>query len=256
MELLTVVTAGQPPEQIALAIERELSGRVDGSACLSTLEHWATQLPPGSSFIEVSRVLYDLVGLRGAHDYDAPAESFLTSVVARRQGLPVLLGVVAIAVAARAGIVLEPIAFPGHFLVRDQTSRTYLDPASGRHPVSLEELRRIAERVHANPREAAERLEPVSARALAVRMLLNLGRAFEKCRDHARALIVHDRLFALTDNPAHRCDRAAHALALGAVDSAIEDFEAYLAAEPNAPDRKNIERILRQARHRERPLLN
>jgi regulator of sirC expression with transglutaminase-like and TPR domain len=254
---LTVVGGAHPPEQIALAIERDLLPHVDGGPCMRTLDGWAAQLPPASSFVEVSRVLYDLVGLRGAHDYDAPEESLITSVVSRRQGLPVLLAVVAIAVAARAGVELEPIAFPGHFLVRDKVTHTYLDPASGRHPVSEDELRRIARQVHADPREAARRLEPVDSRALAVRMLLNLGRAFAKHSDHARALVVHDRLFALTGSPAHRCERAAHALAIGAVESAIEDFEAYLAAEPEAADRKAIERILRQAKRRERrPLLN
>ncbi len=57
--------------------------------------------------------------------------SFLHRVLERRRGIPITLCVLTIEVARRAGVPLQPIAMPGHFLVRDPLSGAYLDPFHG-----------------------------------------------------------------------------------------------------------------------------
>lgn len=68
---------------------------------------------------------------RGLHgnvdDYTDPENSFLDSVIQRGLGIPISLSVLLIETGRRAGIALEPIGMPGHFLVRDPSSGMYID---------------------------------------------------------------------------------------------------------------------------------
>ena len=56
--------------------------------------------------------------------------AYIDEVIQRRRGLPILLSIVTIEVAARVGLHLDPIGFPGHFLVspREGEPRFYVDP--------------------------------------------------------------------------------------------------------------------------------
>src|SRR5262245_47396466 len=50
--------------------------------------------------------------------YEDPRNSFLNEVIDRRTGIPITLALVYIEVARRAGVQVEGVNFPGHFLVR------------------------------------------------------------------------------------------------------------------------------------------
>jgi regulator of sirC expression with transglutaminase-like and TPR domain len=50
--------------------------------------------------------------------YEDPRNSFLNEVLERRTGIPITLALVYMEVARRAGVVVEGVNFPGHFLVR------------------------------------------------------------------------------------------------------------------------------------------
>ena len=64
------------------------------------------------------RVLGERHGYRGARkDYGHPDQSMLDLVLARRRGLPILLSVVWVEVARRAGCTLSGIGLPGHYVV-------------------------------------------------------------------------------------------------------------------------------------------
>src|SRR5258708_23318194 len=63
--------------------------------------------------------LYEELGFSGNRDhYDAPRNSFLNAVLDRRLGIPISLAVVYLQIGRRAGLRLEGVNFPGHFLVR------------------------------------------------------------------------------------------------------------------------------------------
>ena len=69
--------------------------------------------------------LFDVEGFTGdTEDYHAPENSFLDSVIDRRLGMPITLAAVTIEVGRRAGVLLDGIGMPGHFLVCDRTDPT------------------------------------------------------------------------------------------------------------------------------------
>lgn len=179
------------------------------------------------------------------------ARACCTDVIDKRRGTPTALAIVLIALGRRAGVELSPIAFPGHFLVRSAQASgdVFIDPTDGGHPIPRAALVELAQTDAGDDAVQAERrLEPVGSRATAVRLLVNLQRAHQRRGDHARALLVCDRLFDATGAVLHRCDRGAHALALGAARAAVADFEAYLAARPAAPDAELVRAVLERAR--------
>ena len=53
-----------------------------------------------------------------ARDYYDPQNSYLNRVMDRKLGIPITLSIVYMEVARRLGLVLEGIAFPGHFVLR------------------------------------------------------------------------------------------------------------------------------------------
>lgn len=193
--------------------------------------------------------LFGDMGFAGETDDDDPRGNYLNEVLERRRGSPVALAVLMLAVAQRVAFDLEAIAFPGHFLVRTPPEPAiYVDPFTGGHPLAEKRLFALATETLGSAGDAAQRLLPVGSRTVAVRLLLNLQRIHRQRADHARALVVCDRLFDLTRAPFHRADRGAHALALGSLRVAMTDFEAYLRAKPGALDSGRIAVLMAKMR--------
>lgn len=114
-----------------LAIAAALRPPVDEAATLATLDAWAAHVRT-PTFDAVHAVLFGALALEGAvDDYDDPENSMLDTVVARRRGIPIALSIVVIEVARRAGVVVDPVGMPGHFLVRDRESGRYCDAFAG-----------------------------------------------------------------------------------------------------------------------------
>lgn len=231
-----------------LRVEHELA-RIDGLA--AELGKQDPNAPAAEQAHALSAFLYDRLGFRGnEEDYHDPRNSYLDDVITRRTGIPITLAVLLGAVGRRADLSVEGIGFPGHFLVRvGGPEGVYVDPFFGGRVLSTEALERLAVRMLGqSARLTPEHLLPVSLRALVVRMLLNLKHAHERVGDHARALVVCDRLVDLTDSSGFRRDRGLHALELGAFEAARDDLDAYLAASPRADDAEAIRNALARAR--------
>lgn len=267
------------PESVALAIAADEYPTLQGTHCLALLDRWAetarerfrtileghrpAAINPASSHrtptleaAALSTFVYGDLGFAGTDDYDDPRAHYLNQVLESRRGSPVALAVVVIAIGERLGVRVDPIAFPGHFLVRiGGDDGVYVDPFDGGFPLPRQALRRLAVDTLDDEVEAERRLEPVGGRTVGVRLLLNLQRIYYMRRDHARSMVVCDRLFELTGAPLHRCDRGLHALALGAHHAAIADLEAYLASHPTAGDADKVRAVLVRARSCE-PELN
>ncbi|MEZ4338830.1 MAG: transglutaminase family protein [Sandaracinaceae bacterium] len=143
----------------------------------------------------------------------------------------------------RVGLDVRPVPFPGHFLVRVAGVRpVFVDPASGGLLDEGGLLDIACEELDTSRAAAAVHLAPADARALAVRLLQNLGRAHRARGDEGRALLVADRLFEVSGAGEDRLDRALSLWALGAYEAAQEDLGAFLATSPEAPDRALFER--------------
>lgn len=128
-----------------------------------------------------ARALRNVLGRRhgfiGAReDYDHPDHSMLDVVLERRKGLPILLSVVYVEVARRAGIALAGVGLPGHYVVGHFATDPplLLDPFAG------------GTRIEA-PASSPD-LRPWSAHETALRMLNNLVGSYQRRNDLGRAI--------------------------------------------------------------------
>ncbi len=255
-----ISTTPERPEEVALAIAADEYPGLRDELCRHRLDAMGRTLAlkiarsqasaEGGEPLTLARVLCDFLhkelGFRGSDDYDDPRNNFFNDVLDRRTGSPVAMAVLHMAVGRRAGIDVEGIAFPGHFLVRIEG--LYADPFEGGVPIDRERLLALAFETLGDRREAMASLEPVGPRTIAVRLLLNLQRIHRSRADHARAMVVCDRLYDVTRAATHLVDRGVHALALGATRVAIHDFEAYLSLNPGTDGAKRVRDLLRKAR--------
>src|SRR3954466_3772577 len=123
------ILAGDPSasvEELALAMASSLRD-TDRKGALERLDSLGEQLGtllggggagPEAEAWACSQLLGGQHGLAGDRDdYDNPDNSMLDLVLERRRGLPIALSVVYVAAARRAGIALEGVGLPGHFVV-------------------------------------------------------------------------------------------------------------------------------------------
>ncbi|MBC2900685.1 transglutaminase-like domain-containing protein [Streptomyces cupreus] len=111
---------------LCLLVGAEADGTLDEAgidAAQMELDRLAGQLPfrpggPRSWAVSLRGLLGDRLGFRGAPgDYQRLESSLLHEVLRRRRGLPILLSVVWMEVARRAGAPVYGLALPGHFIV-------------------------------------------------------------------------------------------------------------------------------------------
>ncbi|MBA3948668.1 MAG: tetratricopeptide repeat protein [Acidobacteria bacterium] len=180
-------------------------------------------------------VLYDEAGFEGDREhYDDVRNSCLNAVVARRRGIPITLALVYMDIAARAGLTVRGVSFPGHFLVRCDGEGHHddliLDPFTGGVELSETDCRRILMN-HMGDDAVFGRalLEPAPPKAIVERMLTNLKRLYVRQQAFADARRATDLLLALDPSAAdERRDRGLLSFHLGDMPAALRDLEQYL----------------------------
>ena len=149
--------------------------QVDIAAELGRLDELAAALKT-PTIDELRRVLFVEYGLAGAaDDYYMAENSFLDAVLDRRLGIPITLAVLMIEVGRRAGVQVDGIGAPGHFLVSHGDE--LLDPFDRGAPAD-------AEGVHPSY------LAPVGTRSILARMLANLRQIYQTTGDFNSLLWV------------------------------------------------------------------
>lgn len=169
--------------------------------------------------------------------YEDPRNSFLNDVLDRRTGIPITLALVYMEVARRAGVVVEGINFPGHFLVRCPARPGA--PCSGdliidaHHGGALLTEAMCRELLHRHAGDVTLRdpqaLGHATKPQILARMLLNLKRAYVRMYSFPQALDVTKLL--LTVDPAalnELRDRGLLAYHLNDFSAALRDLQAYL----------------------------
>jgi regulator of sirC expression with transglutaminase-like and TPR domain len=113
----------------ALAIAAGADPELNADVWLRELDRLAARV---DSLEMLTHRLFVEEGFTGniANYYD-PRNSLLNQVLDRRLGIPITLSVVCLEVGRRAGISLEGISMPGHFLVRPMATNHYLDAFNG-----------------------------------------------------------------------------------------------------------------------------
>jgi regulator of sirC expression with transglutaminase-like and TPR domain len=207
---------------------------------------------PDTRIAALSGYLFDEMGFAGNElRFEDPRNSCLNDVLERRTGIPISLAVVYIDVARRAGVALEGVNFPGHFLVRyparsDDLGHRHdllIDPFHGGALVSEADCRRLVERyVGSDASFSADMLATADRRQIFVRMLMNLKRLYVRGRSFPQAHAVSHLLLALEPSSlAELRDRGLLAHQLRDYAGALRDLEAYLNGLSPAPQQVDEE---------------
>jgi regulator of sirC expression with transglutaminase-like and TPR domain len=163
----------------------------------------------------------------------------------RRRGIPLTLAIVFMEIGWRAGMPLQGVGFPGHFLMRlsGEPGDLLLDPFRGARSVHEDDCRRMllestGGRVPFEPGHTAS----VGKRAMVLRLLHNLKGAWLRAGDDVQALSAVDRLLVLRPgDPDELRDRGLLLYRLHRYGLALEVLGAYLSATPDSPGHAAIE---------------
>jgi len=177
--------------------------------------------------------LFDELQFVGNRDnYEDPRNSCLNEVIDRRTGIPITLSVVYMEVARRAGLQVDGVNFPGHFLVRcpEQKGHLIIDPFHAGALLSEHKCRLLLQK-HVGNEVAFSKslLAPATREQIVVRMLLNLKRIYVNMRSFPQARDVTELLLAITPSALSELrDRGLLAYHLNDVTSALRDLQTYL----------------------------
>ena len=241
--------AGQDLAPAALAIARVEYPTLDVAGYLDTIDRMgeaaalrvARSGTRGQDAIKtLNEYLYDDQRFTGNRErYDDPRNSFLNEVIDRRTGIPISLAVVYLEVARRAGVLVDGINFPGHFLLRaadeephrrDDRDVLIVDPFHGGAVLSEIDCREML-RQHVGEEAAFDRhlLEPATRHEIVVRMLVNLKRLYVRMRSFPQARFVADLLLTVDPSAVSELrDRGLLAYHLQDFSAALRDLETYL----------------------------
>ena len=169
--------------------------------------------------------------------YDDPRNSFLNEVLDRRTGIPITLALVYIEVARRAGIEVEGVNFPGHFLVRccgekgTRYSRDLIIDAHHRGALLTESMCRdlLARHTGTDVTWDSHLLAHATKLQILTRMLLNLKRAYVRLYSFQQARDVTELLLGVDPSAVTELrDRGLLAYHLNDLPSALRDLQTYL----------------------------
>ena len=233
----------------ALAIARVEYPALDVSGYLDTIDRMgdvagtrvSRAAVHGQDAIRVlNEYLYDEQRFTGNRQrYDDPRNSFLNEVLDRRTGIPISLAVVYLEIARRAGVQVDGVNFPGHFLLRAGDERARLpyggdflivDPFHGGALLTEADCREML-RQHVGDEAAfdTDLLQPATRHEIVVRMLVNLKRTYVRMRSFPQARFVADLLLTVDPSAVSELrDRGLLAYHLQDFGAALRDLETYL----------------------------
>jgi regulator of sirC expression with transglutaminase-like and TPR domain len=229
-----------PLDEAMLLIAAHADPTADVAAARQALDELAGACRPG-----LDGLLHELFTVRGFRgnedDYYDPRNSLLHEVIARRVGIPISLSVVTLEVGRRVGVALEPVAMPGHFLLRAvDTPGVFVDSYSGGAVLDRDGCAAIFERLHPAVPFHDEVLTPVPTAVVLVRTLGNLAGIYRTRRDRRNLAWVLGLRALLPAMPAaERRELAATLAARGQFDEAATALEAL----DGADDRTAAQRL-------------
>ena len=213
------------------AVERhtDLSGDASALSCIKAVNQFLFE---------------DLQFVGNREKYEDPRNSCLNEVLDRRTGIPITLSVVYMEIARRAGLQIDGVNFPGHFLVRcpDLGGAStglragrgprglIIDPFHAGALLSEHDCRLLLQR-HVGSEVAFNKslLAPTTRMQIIVRMLLNLKRIYVHMRSFPQARDVTELLLAVTPSALNELrDRGLLAYHLNDVTGALRDLQTYL----------------------------
>lgn len=185
--------------------------------------------------------------------YHQAEGSYLNHVIESRQGLPISLSLIYMAVGKELGIDIHGVAAPLQFLVRYDSHEgpLFIDPYSKGAIYNEEECTSRLAELGDFPRSMLNRLlQPATHREIIIRMLMNLKRIHQERQDFERAWNVQRRLCALHPlSSPHKKDLAALSFKTKKLGIAVELLESCLKS--SAEDERADLQLMLQKVHAE-----
>ena len=128
-------------------------------------------------------------------DYEAPRNADFIAVLERRQGLPVALSILYVAMARRVGWQAQVLALPSHVVVAlgGEADTALIDPFHLGSPVSENRLANLIASSR-DPTIRPEHAVRLDNRETLVRLVMNQASRARQTGDHPRALTLYRRL--------------------------------------------------------------
>jgi regulator of sirC expression with transglutaminase-like and TPR domain len=241
---------GEALAPAALAIARVEYPSLDTAPYLQRLERMGEaaagrlQRDNPSQIATLNAYLYEELGFSGNREhYDDPRNSFLNEVLDRRLGISISLAAIYLEIGRRAGMRLEGVNFPGHFLVRapagtgaPRADDLIIDPFHAGALLSEVDCRHLL-RQHVGEDAAFDRalFATATRQQIVVRMLVNLKRLYVRMRSFPQARAIADLLLAVDPSALLELrDRGLLAYHMEDFSAALKDLEAYLRLMPRA----------------------
>ncbi len=180
----------------------------------------------------MSRVLYEVEGFHGNREaYYEPQNSYLNEVLARRCGIPISLGILYMAVAARNGLKMFGVNAPGHFVVGCWCDDDVLlvDPFTNGDVLDRDACKHRIDQILGQAGAVCDDHFRAAAPAeIAVRVLRNLKTAHSMQNRWEAVLGIQERLAALLpQSPQEQRDLGLVYLRLGQPSKALPVLEQY-----------------------------
>ena len=240
----------------ALWIAKSQYPELDVQGYLDRLDDWGEQVRMRSGdtasaeeiVLTLNYFLFQELEFRANEsDYYDPRNSYFNEVMDRKLGIPITLSMVYLEIGRRAGLPLEGVSFPGHYLVKFslEHGEVVLDPYLG--GISLEEsdLEEMLLQTYGDSGDHRplinQLLEVATARETVVRLLRNLKSIYMRRDDFYGALPTVDLiLMAQPDLSGEMRDRGLVYQKLDCFRAAFASYQEYLDMDPNAEDVEEI----------------
>jgi len=204
-----------------------------------------------NAVVAFNKYIFEELGFAGNQsDYYDPRNSLLNDVLERRTGIPISLSVVYMEVGRRAGLHVEGIGLPGHFIVRAESAwgeSALVDPFNGKI-IDTEDCQERLDTIYGGHAPLTDvHLRPVSTREILARLLRNLKGVYAQAGLYRRALSIIERILLVAPHAAEeRRDRSALLAQLGRYSEAIVDAQIYLNSASDPPDAERVTEQLKQ----------
>ena len=177
-------------------------------------------------------------------EYYERSNSYIDAVLEDRDGIPITLSVLFIAMAERIGLRVEGVGIPFHFVVRfvpSEGESQLIDVFDGGRFINLEDVKLLS-----GDAFEEEHLKAVTRRSIIVRMLRNLRGVAAGESDYFSILRYLDMIVALEPSSVpDRWERAVLRYRLAQPEGAAEDLRWLLEHPTPGMDTRPIEELLR-----------
>ncbi len=259
LKTLSLVDLNQVPlEDIAFLISQERYPETDFTSYRERLDEFAERAKRRIGNVigsypqaeGLSQYLFEEEGFRGnASDYYSPSNSFINDVLDRREGIPLTLSIVFIAIGKRLGLPVSGVGFPGHFMVRfeDPKEPFYIDPFyRGKILTEVDCRQKLLDLYGDEIPFRPEYLLPATHRDILMRVLTNLKVAFMIKKDFEKALLFLNHFLSFNPLSTEEIkERGMLYYHMECFSPALQDLKAYLRQKPSTEDRFIIEECIK-----------